>query len=331
MAGKQLDGRGRPSVRALARAAGVSPSTAARALAHPELLSHETRQAVLAAAEGLGYRPELPTRVPGVLGLLVPDIRNPTLAEFVSGAEYEASRRGHAILLIDTNESRNNESSEARSIITIVEAIVISSPRMAESELRDLAGDVRLVTVHRPLDGLRGAYIDTRDAIGSAVTHVKSLGHRDVTYVAGPEDSWASRSRAGKLADACARAGLELRTTGPYAADYDGGRAAAEQLWLDGGHCVFAFNALMAMGLINRLIERGLRVPEDVSVVGLDDSFATTLFTPHPTAIRSDERQLGRLAVELAVAAEVAREIESVPAALTIRQSTGVARPPTAE
>ena len=325
MAGNRGDSERRPSVRALARAAGVSTSTAARALTHPELLSPDTRDAVLAAASGMGYRPDPPADTPGVVGLLVPAITNPTFAEFVAGAEYEASRRGHVLLLVDTHESRNKEDSEARGILPIVEGLIISSPRMTEAELRRLSERTRLVTVHRPLDGLRGAFIDTRGAIDSAVTHVKSLGHREITYVEGPRDSWASRSRAGKLADSCADAGIELRTAGPYAADFDGGRAAAEKIWLDGATCVFAFNALMAMGAINRLQQRGAQIPGDISVVGMDDFFATTLFAPPPTVIHADERRLGRLAVELVLTDDPVHDIASVPAQLSIRGTTGPA------
>jgi LacI family transcriptional regulator len=173
--------------------------------------------------------------------------------------------------------------------------------------------------------------IDTPSATTQALDHLISLGHTDVAYIAGPLTSQSSTRRWTALAEAAEERGVEVRMLGPFAPKTQSGAAAADAAVHRGVTACIAFNDLIAIGMLQRLRERGLRVPEDMSIVGCDDIFGADFCNPPLSTMASPIEQAGRVAVSMLLAqlnplaAGGTRNRSVMPTHLTVRGSTGPA------
>jgi LacI family transcriptional regulator len=167
-------------------------------------------------------------------------------------------------------------------------------------------------------------------AVEHAVEHLASLGHRRICYVHGPPTSWADGERSSSCTDAGARLGLDVTEVGPFDPSVTGGKAAADAVLNSGATAALAFNDLLAIGLLQRFVDRGIRVPEHISLVGCDDTFGADFCNPPLTTLTVPLLQAGRLATtllldKLGVANLSASRETTLTAHLTIRSSTGPA------
>jgi LacI family transcriptional regulator len=326
------------TIRDVARAAGVSPSTVSRALSMPDVVSPVTRDRVHRAAERLGYAPNraargLITGRTGNLGLVVPDLANPFFPEVVKSVQARAREADCAVLLADTDEDAAAEVSLARSLVKQVDGLVLCSPRMDEEDLRGVTGDVPVVLLNRRCGDLPAVSFDNVDGMRQAVAHLQALGHRSVAWVGGPEASWSHGERLTGLRTATERAGLRLVEVGAFPPYFEGGVAAADQVVASGVTSVVAFNDVMALGLLSRLQTRGVAVPDDLSVVGVDDIPLSGMVSPSLTTVGLAKERAGRQAVDLLLAllrdperARDARTRRELAPQLLVRGSTGVVR-----
>jgi LacI family transcriptional regulator len=161
-----------------------------------------------------------------------------------------------------------------------------------------------------------------------AAEHFASLGHRSVAYLAGPRASWADRSRWRALQAAGRRLGLAMVKLGPFAPTVAGGTAAAEAVVVSGASAVIAFNDLLAIGTMRRLLGRGLRIPTDISVLGCDDIFGADFCHPALTTLAAPIQEAGRAAVDLSLGALRGADQRRgrrvvLPTHLVVRESTG--------
>jgi len=322
----------------VARAAGVAVSTVSRALSNPDRVSERTREHVRAVAERMDYRPNriaqaLPTGSMRMLGLLVPDITNPHHFGLVRGAEAQARAAGYTLVLGDTQGVPELEAEHAHRLGSAVDGFVLASPRGTDESLRQLGGRRPVVLYNRELPGLRSVVTDAGDAARQIVDHLGALGHRALTYLAGPADSWADGVRHRAVAEHARAAGITLRSLGPFAPTLDGGTAAAEAAAAGDpdATALVAFNDLLAIGVLRRLERRGIRVPDDVSVVGFDDIFGSDFCHPPLTTVTAPVEEAGRRLVDALLAAPGAAFAERtvLPATLLVRDSTAPPRPPT--
>lgn len=295
------------TLRDVARLAGVSPATASRALSAPGLVAPERREQVQRAARELGYRPnraarELITGRTGNLCLVVPDLENPFFAAVAKGVQARARTLGHAVFVADAEEDPRLESELVAHLAGQVDGAILCSPRMADADLDRLADEVPLVLVNREHGTLPSVVIDNADGVRQAVTHLHALGHRRIAYAGGPADSWSdTRRRYGLLDVSHGLSDVEVVNLGHFAPVFAGGVAAADLVAASGATAVLAHNDLVALGILNRLQARGLRVPDDVSVVGYDDIPAATLVSPALTTVTVPLARLGRESVDLLV------------------------------
>ena len=268
----------------VARRAAVSPSTASRAL-RGGAVSADRRERVLRAAEELRYVP-LPAAVRlssgrgHTVGIVLPTVSRWFFVEVVLGAARTLRAAGYDLLVHDTPEDDGETLPEVTRLRGKVDALVLVASAGTDGELaawRDLG--VPLVTVggreHAP--GRVG--IDDRAGARTATRHLLELGHTDVRMITGAVDApfgtAASRARLAGFTDELERAGLPAATAvvAGHPWGVDGGAAAMAEL-LDAGPpptAVFAESDEMAFGALQVLRRRGLRVPDDVSVVGFDD------------------------------------------------------------
>lgn len=306
------------TIRDVARLAGVSVSTVSQALSGNRPVSSETRARVLAAAEELGYRPNrvaasMVTRKTRMLALVVPDIANPFFAALVKAVEGRAVERGYTTLACSSEHNRDLEERYLRLLSdNHVDALLYvgdqprSSPRLAE-----LAGQgTAVVLIDRVPDDLQHPFpivaVDNSAGGSLAAEHLVELGHTDVGVVAGPRGLSTSTVRLEGFRSVLGRHGIVLGADAVYhASDFtlDSGVKAVERLLARRPSitALFCENDLIALGAIRVAIRNGLSVPADLSIVGFDDIFVSSLVSPALTTIRQPVAEIGSVAVDMAV------------------------------
>ncbi|MEU6841430.1 LacI family DNA-binding transcriptional regulator [Streptomyces sp. NPDC046716] len=318
----------------VAAQAGVSPSTVSRCFASPHQVRPETRARVLAVAERLGYRPSRIARSLArgrthTLGLIVPDIANPFFAVIAKAVQARARRKDYAVFLADTDEHPDDETELAHTLAQQVDGLLLVSPRMTGDRLAEIVARVPSVLVNRDAAGLPSVTAPGADGLRQAVAHLHALGHRHLALVLGARNSWSSEQRGHAVRDAAAQLHLEVTEFGPHEPKFRTGTRVADLALAAGATAVIAHNDLMALGVLARLAERGVRVPDDVSVIGTDDTLLATASSPALTTVRIPLDALGEQAVDLML-----RRLESpdptpdrtlLDSELIVRRSTGPA------
>lgn len=321
----------RPTIYDVATAAGVAASTVSRAFARPGRVNAETAAKVFAAARELGYRttalPGLTTARTGTLALVVTDITNPFYAEIIRGAHEAAHALGYTVLLSHTQEDAQVERAWVERELASVEGVVLASSRMSDSAIRMLAKQKPVVVLNRRLPEVPSLLIDNPRGVRRALEHLGSLGHDTVTYLAGPEASWTDGVRWQAAREAAYELALRVRRIGPTnTPTIHAGFAHAKEVVEQGTTAVLAYNDVLAIGLMKGLRRLGVRVPDEVSVVGYDNVVLAEVFEPELTTVAAPLRAQGDMAVRNLVAmvggARPSGEPVVMPVKLVVRAST---------
>lgn len=331
-----MSSSGRTTIYDVAREAGVAASTVSRALSNPRRVNAVTREHVLKVAERLGYRPDplataLQTGHKATVAMLIPDITNPHFFGAIRGAERRASEADVTFILSNTEESAANEENQIDRLSRSVDGFVLAASRMSDATTAALAREHNLALVNREIDGLPSAVVDSGPGSRQIVEHLASLKHRSLVYLSGPHQSWLAGQRWKALRAAAEQHGVRATRLGPFSPKVDGGGVAADAALVSGATAFVAHNDLLAMGVLRRLAERGVAVPDQVSVVGYDDIFGADLCVPALTTLSGPEDEAGRTAVELLLrkgslsTAHPAPQRVVLPVHLVIRDSTGPA------
>jgi DNA-binding LacI/PurR family transcriptional regulator len=321
------------SIREVAARAGVSPATVSRVFTRPESVAPDTRLRVRAVADELRYTPHPVARSlaqgrTGNIGIVVPDIANSFSAVVTKAVQQEARRDGYTLFVAGSDEVARDEERWARALAAQVDGLLLQSPLMPDEALLALAEITTVVLTNRLLDGLPAVLTDSYEASVHAVEHLYALGHRRVVYLAGP-DGYSNDVRRRGFCDACARLGIEADILGPFHARFSAGVLAADLVLATEATGVVAYNDEVAVGVLNRLADRGVRVPDDVSVVGFDDTLLAEMVTPRLTTVRIPAAAAGTAAVGMLLDVIAGRHV-AVPrlrleAELVVRSSTAPA------
>lgn len=326
---------GRPvTITDIARLTGVAPSTVSRALNKPGRVNEATRVRIEAAARELHYVPNSQARAltsgrTGTIALVVSDVTNPFYFGIIRGTQQQTKAAGYAQLLMDTENAAELEVEMLHKMRQSLDGAILAASRLADRSLAALATDIPLVTINRNVAGVPSVVIDSPAGIHQATEHLVSLGHKDIVYVSGPENSWPNATRWQAMRSALAKFGLEARRVGPFPRGHTSGGAAADAVINTGATACIAFNDQLAIGMLGRLRERGLSVPGDLSIVGCDDIFGADFCHPPLTTLTAPVEQAGRVAVSMLLArlapgpAVPVRRSVLLPTHLTIRDSTG--------
>ena len=210
----------------------MSPSTVSRTFSRPGRVSSRTARHVRTVAERLGYRaeeiyrPMTPSRTK-TIGLAISDVTNPFYFPIIRGAETAAAAAGYTLLLADAQESDRVEREMLSRALPLIEGLVIASSRVSDTDLRTLAKTVPVVVLNRAVHGLPSVIPDTGRGVRRAVEHLAELGHRTITYIAGPDASWVNGARWRAVSEAALELHLSERRIGPFAPTVEGGRQAA--------------------------------------------------------------------------------------------------------
>jgi LacI family transcriptional regulator len=322
------------TIRDIARATGVSISTVSRALAAPEKVASATLTLVQETATAMGYRPNhaargLITGRTGCIGLVVPDLENPYFGAVGKGVQARARAAGYAVFIADTDEDPEAELEAVRSLTRQVDGVILCSARSSDAAVRTLAAGGPLVLVHREIGGIPSIAYDNAGGLRTLMSHLVALGHRRIAYAGGPVASFSNRQRGDSFRSFTSpHAELDLVDLGTFPPMFSGGVSSGDLAIACGATAVVAFNDLVAVGLIDRLTERGVSVPGDISVAGFDNTPVSTMVRPHLTTIDSPRQQIGRASVDLLldlVTGSVDRPTPELGVELIVRGSTGVA------
>lgn len=292
------------SLETVARAAGVSVSTVSRALSRPDLVKEVTRQRVLTIAAETGYRANasargLATGRSMALALLVPDIVNPFFPELIRAAGDRAQQAGYSLLLCETGEHADREQWLLSRVVGQVDGVVVCSPRSPGAGLVQLAREVPTILVNRVIRRIPSVSCLAGPGMADLVSHLAQLGHREIAYLNGPRASWSNRERLSAVQTAARAHKVALHVLGPYPPTLEGGHKAAENIVGIGATAALAFDDVTAMGVVGRLWDLGLHVPDDISVTGCDDILYAALCSPPLTTVRSLTSAAGATAIEL--------------------------------
>ncbi len=302
----------------VARLAGVSKSTVSNVVRGSSQVAADTRARVDDAVRQLGYRPNgiaraLRERVTRVLGLVVPDQANPVYAEMALGAERRARQEGYGLLVVNSACDLAAERSQVDALVERRVDGVLIAGLCAGSRVPDTLAErgtpVVLLGLGAPSDPRIGSVdCDDEAAMDAVVSHLAELGHRRVAFARQHVVEAGGERRLVAFTLAVARRGMEL-------VELDEQPSA-----------IAAHNDIVAIELLDQLERQGLRVPEDISIVGFDDVPLASHARIELTTVHTDAVALGARGVELALAPARRRaERELLPWRLVVRGSTGAA------
>ena len=332
------------SIAEVARLAGVSIATASRVVSEADYpVSATTRERVLDAARELDYVPNalarglLKSQLP-VIGVIVHDITDPYFAEVVRGVEDGAESTGYLVITCSDERDGVREASYVRLLRSMRAAGVIFAGSglddpVSRSETPRHVGALRasgaaVVHLSPHADGRPDVGVDNRGGIAAMIAALVGLGHRRICFLAGPANLYVARERLAGYRDGLAAAGIELdaRLIVETGFDAESGAHAVDRL-LDANidaSAISCANDLLALGCLQRLHERGVRVPEHMSVAGFDDISVAQMTAPSLSTVRLPLRDLGRLGFEAAVhmIKGEAFEPRTLPTQVVLRDST---------
>ncbi len=299
---------GRATIKDVAAVAGVSRSTASRALSGNGYAAPEVREKVRAVARELGYVVDATARslkqgTSRSIGVLVSDLRNAFYAELASGVGVQARRSGRFIVLVDLHGSAEDELEAAETLVASRVSGVIATPVSADLSDFLLRRHVPLVEVDRRFDSDRtdAVVVDNRSAACDTTAHLLSLGHRRIALLI-DETEWATGAeRQRGYLDALESAGVARDDSLIVPAGWDADAATTTATALlsrpDRPTAVFAANNVLAEGAWRATQALGLTVPDDVSIVGFDDAPWMSMMRPGVSTRRQDTLGLGAAAV----------------------------------
>ncbi len=331
--------RSHVTIRDVAAHAGVSHQTVSRVINNSERVRPETRSRVEAAIAELGYRPNAIARFmargrTGTLACLAPNLTDYTFASIIEGAQHEARKAGFFLLSAsapdpDTFSALIDQLVASRR----TEGIMVINP-YADSRHLLLSKDIPTVFAGaRPRSEafVNSVALDDVGAARMATRHLLKLGHRRIGMVTGPMVEDCSQDRNVGFIDALRQSGLEadpqLIVEGDWSAS--SGYDALNQFLqsMQRPTAVFVQNDRMAVGVLRAARDRGLRIPEELSVIGVDDIPLASYFAPPLTTVRQDFALIGEEAARLLIRAvtepDAPHQQMQIPAELIVRRSTG--------
>lgn len=298
---EQSDDATRPAtISRVAEAAGVSRATVSRVMNGSSTVAPELAERVRAAAVALDYQPSVLARSLAVgrtstIALVVPDLANPMFQDVLRSLSHAAAAQGHRLLVADSEEDAAEERVIALEARRRCDGLVLCAPRMPDDELAALSPQLApFVLVNRELPELSvpSVSVDYAAGIRDLVAHLLGLGHRRISYLAGPRTSSSNQLRLDALRKFTAAGQIELveRECG---ATFGDGHAVAGQLVDDDTTAVIAYNDLVAFGALSGLLELGISVPQRISIAGFDDIPFAQYTTPPLTTASVPPAEIG--------------------------------------
>jgi LacI family transcriptional regulator len=301
-----------PTIFDIARESGVSYSTVSRTLSGFEFVKDSTREKVLAAAEKLGYVPNQQARSlaggpSNLIGVLVPTMTNDYIIQILQGLDDELAHSDYNLILYTTNRHQGKEATYVANIMNgAADGLLLVAPFASDPYLEALRQqDFPYVLIDQEDQADQSSVVNATNRRGAyeATQYLIKLGHRRIGFLAGLPQLNSAIERLEGYRSALADSGLTFREEYITRADFmmpQGYEAARKLLDLDDAPtAIFAANDLSALGAIDAIRTRGLKIPEDISVIGFDDIPQAAVAYPKLTTVRQPLNQMGREAVKV--------------------------------
>ena len=326
------------TIKDVANEAGVSVATVSRTLSGVDRVSPGVRERVVAAVEGLSYRPNavarsLRARNTRTLGLVIPNVRNPFFTQMARAVEDAARERGYSLVFGNTDEDPAREAEYLNVLLEKrVDGLIVSPARATSPHLEEMVRDgVPVVFLDRFVQGIEAPVVraDGRRAVDDLVEHLVGFGHEKLAIISGPPETVPGRERLDAFLNGAEARNVPVSRERVKVGDFrreSGFKAMRELLEQDEPPtAVFAANNLMALGALQSLKQAGLRAPERVSFASFDDVSWFELVEPSVTAVSQPVAELGSAAAEMLPVLVEGGEAESVilEAELVMRGSCG--------
>ncbi|MGA9332808.1 MAG: LacI family DNA-binding transcriptional regulator [Rudaea sp.] len=327
------------TIKDVAREAKVSVATVSRALNGSASVTVETRRLIDAVAKRLSYVPHatarsLITRRTETVGALLPDLYGEFYSELIRGIDLAARSRGLHLLVSSSHGSATEAAAALRAMQGRVDGLLIMSPHVDGEFLRNyLPGSLPTVLMNSPATSTRYSTlnIDNYGGAFAMTQHLIRCGYRKIALIGGPDGNFDASERLRGYRDAVAQSGepIESNTYGGDFTEESGYYASRQMLAMrNRPRAIFASNDMMAVGALFALNEAGVRVPEDIALVGFDDIPIAPFVSPPLSTVRVRIANLGRSALE-----ELATQLEehdttpsplrTFPCEIVVRASCG--------
>jgi len=325
------------SIKDIARIAGVTHSTVSRALRNSPLVSGETAERIHRIARELGYRTSaaaraLVTQRSDTIGVVVTNILDPFIAGVVSGIEETADEHDLSVFLANSNAQPEREVRVAQKFEERrVDGIIVAASRVGAQYvplLTHMQVPIVLLNNQHPSQFAHSIMIANVQATLDAMRYLIGLGHRRIAYLGDRSGYQSDEERFTGYRQALREAGLPVE---PSLIAHGDGKPEGAEAPVAGlialpqpPTAIFCYNDMSALGAMRQIRCHGLRIPEDISVVGFDDLYISQYINPPLTTVRQPMRQMGRMAMEtllqLFAGVESGNEIR-VPGELIVRES----------
>ncbi|MBQ6502671.1 MAG: LacI family DNA-binding transcriptional regulator [Flexilinea sp.] len=301
---------GEVTIKDIAEYTGVSYATVSRTLNHLSGVSPVTRDKVLAAAEELGYRPNilarsLKTNKTNTIALLLPDISNPFFADIAYAVDEYASENGYTTILCNTHWNEENEAKQLEHLQNQrVDGIIYKPAGKEPLDLSRLSMPSVLISC---IPGENESYIEIDNYKGGriAADHLVECGYRHLAFIGGTENSQSNGIRISGYCDRLLELGKSIDTDHILYGGFtlSSGYTMAKQLYgkypdVDG---IFCGNDVIALGVLQYLMGNNKQIPEDVGVIGFDDILLAGLPQIQMTTVAQPRNQMGKLAAEMLI------------------------------
>ncbi|HTP06925.1 MAG TPA: LacI family DNA-binding transcriptional regulator [Anaerolineae bacterium] len=328
----------------IAKLSGVSRSTASRVINNDPNVSRDTRENVLRVVRLMNYVPNAAARGLArgrtqVLGLVIPArvaalFTDPHFAIFIQGVSAACVGHGHAVMLWLAEPDYERRQIRQISHGGVIDGVIVTSALKDDPLVNELSQSQRpfVVVGRRPHDWQTTSVdVDNSGGARLAVRHLLSLGRQRIAIITGPQDTIAGVDRLTGYLTALHEHGcpIDQSLIVDGGCSEHGGYLAMQQLLLHRPDAVFAASDTMAVGALRAIRDAGLQVPNDIALIGFDDTPLAARADPPLTVIRQPARQLGQLAVELLLEQidypETAPQCIVLPTELVVRASCGAA------
>ena len=298
------------SLRDIAKHAGVSVGTASNVLNRPGLVAPETVKRVQQVIEELGYIPngyvkQMSAGHSRTLGLVVPNVSNPFFAEVARGVEDAAAKKNYAVFICNTGESPEREERFMGVLIEqLVKGVLITPTSMKPGHIKTLKErGISVTLIDAPGKSASECSVTVNDLRGAeiAIEHLAGFGHSHIAWVCGPDSIPQAADRTKGVATSAKLNKLQIETVRTPGMTFESGVEAAEKILAMNPRptAIFGANDLLALGVMRTLLAAGIKIPEDISLIGYDDiDFARSAAVPL-SSIAQPAYQLGYTATQL--------------------------------
>ena len=330
------------SMREIAKIAGVSSATVSRVINGSNLVTTETTERIRKIIQDFNFVPNnsaihLKNGKSQIYGIIIPDLTNPFFTETIKIFEELLVENDKELLVANTDfHLTRMQKSVRRMLLRRVDGVALLTSELEAAPLESLVQNrIPVVTTdhYRSGPGTSDIVVDFPGGMAQLIGHLKSLGHRNVGFIGGTEGLATSRVRRESFLDAVVKQGLSSREGWIIEGDFkiDGGSAAMARILAqeETPTAVVTANDLTAIGALRTAHEKGLRIPEDISITGCDDIAMSDIVYPPLTTLRISRKEYARLLFEaLRVGSENLNRTGQqyvLPTSLVVRKSTGPA------